>query len=146
MIKKTDISQVGKNYFNNKIEMACSYYNLFIGIILLLPLAVSQLCFDAFINFIVCLPFFLLFFLASYSGIKELAIIVGYYLLVLFVYRFDFSLFGILIIIYKILLIIGIVFNSLSVYLESKCKDGNNNIVDNDQLQQNRNGKKFRDL
>ena len=48
--------------------------------------------------------------------------------------------------VYIFVMIVGIIFNSLSVYLESKCKDNNSIIVDNDKPQQNRNGKKFRDL
>mgnify|MGYP000131067556 FL=1 len=144
MIKKTDIFKPGNTFAYQKIELVCSYYNLFVGIFLVLPLALVRISFDSGINLILCIPFFIMFYLASYSNIKELGVIVGYYLTAFLLLRYDICLLPKEV--YIFVMIVGIIFNSLSVYLESKCKDNNSIIVDNDKPQQNRNGKKFRDL
>lgn len=148
MIRKSDIVKTGNTFAYLKIQKACSYYNLLIGLLLLLPLILRDFCLDFAINFIISIPLFIIFYIASYSNIKELVLIVGCYLLVLLMYKFDFSLngIGILIVIYKMILIIGIIFNSLAVLLEKKCKENNKTIVENDEPQQNKNGKKFRDI
>lgn len=135
MIKKSDIVKTGNTFAYLKIEKACSYYNLLIGLLLLLPLILRDLCLDFAINFIISIPLFIIFYIASYSNIKELGVIIVCYLIAFILLRYDYN--AISKTIYRIAFIIGIIFNSLAVFLEKKCKENNKTIVENDEPQQN---------
>lgn len=131
----------------DKILTFCSYFHIFSGIFLLVLVmfgGASQGLGSGIIIMLLSIPFFLIGYLATYSSRKEIAFIIGWYIVIWLAHKNYLITFSIGL--YFPIMVVGIILTFVCAYLGNKHKQIEKIEIPIETIMPNKNGNKFRDI